>query len=137
MHYEAPTAQPQAFEPPKRPTAEDLEDALQALDVDLGDVNDRAVRRPGPTGQRPLPGLPIHRPTTGPVPVAPKAPTGPVRTVAHTVKRAQTKPPTTPPPPPAAAFRKTPTQQVPVTPPQPSKRAPTDDGIVIDFDDDE
>ncbi|HTL34394.1 MAG TPA: hypothetical protein VL326_14805 [Kofleriaceae bacterium] len=148
MHYEPPTAQPQAFEePPKRPTAEDLEDALQALDVDLGDVNDRAVRRPGPTGQRPLPGLPIHRSTgpvpvtpkapTGPVPVAPKVATGPVRTVAHTVKRAQTKPPTTPPPPPAAAFRKTPTQQVPVTPPQPSKRAPTDDGIVIDFDEDE
>jgi hypothetical protein len=57
--------------------------------------------------------------------------------VAHTVKRPTTKNPTAPPPPPAAAFRKTPTQQVPVTPPKQSTRAPTDDGIVIDFDDDE
>jgi hypothetical protein len=58
-----------------------------------------------------------------------------VRTVAHTVKRPPTRP-TKPPPPPAAAFRKTPTQQVPVTP-TPKPRAPTDDGIVIDFDEDE
>jgi hypothetical protein len=79
---------------------------------------------------------------TGPVPIAPKpaTTTGPVRAVAHTVKRAATKPPTQPPPPPAAAFRKTPTQQVPVTPqpaPAAPKRASTDDGIPIDFDDDE
>jgi hypothetical protein len=140
MHYEAPTAQPRSLdemEAPKRPTADDLEDALQALDVDLGDIERERVRRPSASGQRPLPGLPIQRPVTGPVPTTPKAVTGPVRTVAHTVKRPTTKNPTTPPPPPAAAFRKTPTQQVPVTPAKPATRAPTDDGIVIDFDDDE
>jgi hypothetical protein len=140
LPYEPPTAQPRAFDEmqaPKRPTADDLEDALQALDVDLGDIERERVRRPSASGQRPLPGLPIQRPVTGPVPTTPKPVTGPVRTVAHTVKRPTTKNPTTPPPPPAAAFRKTPTQQVPVTPPKPATRAPTDDGIVIDFDDDE
>ncbi|HUS26910.1 MAG TPA: hypothetical protein VMZ53_00320, partial [Kofleriaceae bacterium] len=147
MHYEPPTVQPRGFdpapEPPKRPSSDDLEDALQALDVDLGDagVPRERVRRPTPSSQRPLPGLPIQRPT-GPVPLAPKpaaTTTGPVRTVAHTVKRAGTKPPTMPPPPPAAAFRKTPTQQVPVTPApqQQPVRATTDDGIEIDFDEDE
>ena len=141
MHYEPSTAQPRSFDeidPPKRPTADDLEDALQALDVDLGDIERERIRRPSPSAQRPLPGLPIQRPVTGPVPTTPKPPaTGPVRTVAHTVKRPTTKNPTTPPPPPAAAFRKTPTQQVPVTPSKPATRAPTDDGIVIDFDEDE
>jgi hypothetical protein len=42
-----------------------------------------------------------------------------------------------PPPVPAAALRpKAPTQQVPVAPPV-SKRATTDEGILIDFDDDD
>jgi hypothetical protein len=44
---------------------------------------------------------------------------------------------TLPPPVPAAALRsKAPTQQLPVTPPVP-KRATTDEGILIDFDDDD
>jgi hypothetical protein len=134
--FDEPHSYARSHQATRPPAGDDLEDALSALDVDL-DGGARPPERPSsPSQSRPLPGLPIHRPTTGPVPIVPKpTPTGPVRTVAHTVKRPPTRP-TKPPPPPAAAFRKTPTQQVPVTP-TPKPRAPTDDGIVIDFDEDE
>ena len=157
-----------SVEPPpvqsKRPTADDLEDALAALDVDdpaagtLLGSNPGPAKRPSSSAPRPLPGLPEQRPVTGPV-----------RTVAHTVSRAtppaqtmplpsarpparpapaaaapppsqgrtSSRPMTMPPPVPAAALRpKQPTQQVAVAPPAP-KRATTDEGILIDFDDDD
>jgi len=74
----------QTREPPRRRSAEDLESALSALDVDL----DPTLRPPRRT-PRPLPGLPLHRPSTGETPIVKK------------------------------------------------KRAETDDGVLIDFDDDD
>lgn len=145
---------PAPVQPPpaqsKRPTADDLEDALAALDVDVEDGV--PMKRPSSvSGPRPLPGLPEHRPASGPV-----------RTIAHTVARSQagtptmplppgrspapvappstgrtqSRPMTMPPPVPAAALRPKPaTQQVPVAPAP--KRATTDEGILIEFDDDD
>jgi hypothetical protein len=155
-----------------RPTTdapnEDLEDALAALDVDfdeLAQLEHRRPRRPTPSrptpssisAPRPLPGLPLERPVTGPVPIA-KSPTGqvpmakpptgqvPIRTpIANqppvaSVPRAKSATggavaKTRPPPIPAAA-RRQPTRQVPVIKP-PIQRATTDDGVLIDFDEDE
>jgi hypothetical protein len=97
--------------------SEDLEDALAALDVDLDDNAADQRRRRGPSNQpRPLPGLPAHRPGD----------TGPSRTVK----------PTAPPPIPAGA-RKSHTTPPPMPVRQPPKRATTDEGVLIDFDDDE
>ncbi len=146
-----------------RATTEDLEDALAALDVDLGDIagpDRRRSRRTASKGPRPLPGLPIERAAvdapepapqpTGPQPLVrgarvgsptgqqpmasrPAQPTGPQPTTLRpsrpTVSHAK------PPPIPAAA-RKPPTQQVPIVHAPPT-RATTDDGVLIDFDDDE
>ncbi|HEY5945998.1 MAG TPA: hypothetical protein VIV40_10935, partial [Kofleriaceae bacterium] len=170
-------------------STEDLEDALAALDVGGIDLEQRRrARRPTPSSSsspRPLPGLPIERPVTGPVPITPSRttgaspvapPTNPPR-VAHTVPRSavrttgqhsvqptgpqplasppdpRAKAPTgqqrtgaKPPPIPAAARRpmtqqvqivKPPTQPPPVVQP-PIQRATTDDeGVLIDFDEDE
>jgi len=117
------------------------------------------------TGPRPLPGLPIERaadrsaptrtaaPLNAPAPTRTAAPTNapaPTRTAAPTnapapmrAPASPTRPPaasaraTKPPPIPAAA-RKAPTQQVPLVHAPPPKRASTDDdGVIIDFDDDE
>jgi hypothetical protein len=119
-----------------QPPAEDLEDALAALDVDLDPQiqEQRRVRRK--TGsQRPLPGLPLQR-ETGPSPVvsAPRTRT----TGANVIQRtpAAHKPPTMPPPIPAAA-RRPGTTPPPMSQTAPPRRASTDDGILIDFDDDE
>jgi hypothetical protein len=161
-------------------TTEDLEDALAALDANRIDLEGQrrrgpSVSRPLPgvsdvprsvadRPSRPLPGLPVERPATGPVPVVQSR-------VAHTVPR--NKPPTaqqpavvprnTPPtaqqvarpkaptgshakpPPIPAAARRQPTRQVPLVKPPTEqapvmkmpKRAATDDGVMIDFDEDE
>jgi hypothetical protein len=133
-------------------STDDLEDALAALDV--GDIDleqQRRLWRPTPNSPRPLPGLPIERPSTGPVPRLPglplerpitgevpvtPAPTASARPPRPTGAHATAKPPPIP-----AAAHKPPTQQVPISnppAPAPSKRAATeDDGVIIDFDDDE
>jgi hypothetical protein len=135
---------------------EDLEDALAALDVDFDDLSNLKLerkRRPTPstssgrplpglpmesTGSRALPGLPVERPRdqqTGPSrTAAPPVAAAPV--AAAPVARPPVKGGTRPPPIPAAA-RKPPTQQVPLVR-APIKRAVTDDeGVLIDFDEDE
>ena len=124
-------SQPQGSQ---QPPTEDLEDALAALDVDLDPQvqEQRRVRRQ--TGsQRPLPGLPLQR-ETGPSPVAPPPRTR--TTGANVIQRnpAGHKPPTMPPPIPVRRSGTTPPPMPVAAPPQ---RAPTDDGIMIDFDDDE
>jgi hypothetical protein len=123
--------------------SEDLEDALAALDVDFDDLSaDRQQRSyrgtpsAGTKSPRPLPGLPMERPPTGQHPVI-KQPTSQQPVIKQpTSQQPVAKSPTRPPPIPAAA-RKAPTQQVAVVR-TPAKRAATDDdGVVIDFDDDE
>lgn len=125
-------------------TTDDLEDTLAALDVDFDALSADQQRSPRASSRarepRPLPGLPLERPPTGQQPVVTKSPTGRQAVVARSVAtpasaRASAKRVTKPPPIPAAA-RKPPTRQVPVVPPP--KRVPTeDDGVLIDFDDDE
>ena len=119
--------------------SEDLEDALAALDVDLEDnaLAHQPRRRSAPSQPRPLPGLPAHRPEdTGQTQAArPRPPVvAPVqqpRPPNRPVKGA-----TTPPPIPVGA-RKTHTTPPPLPVRQPPKRASTDEGVLIDFDDDE
>ncbi len=131
----------QSFDEPSHPQAqpahdeptEDLEDALAALDVDLDpQVQEQRRTRRKTGGPRPLPGLPVQR-ATGPTPVA-----QPVRTRttgANVIARSgAAKQPTMPPPVPV---RKSGTTPPPLPVHTPPKRATTDDGIMIDFDDDE
>jgi hypothetical protein len=106
--------------------SEDLEDALAALDVDIEDnALDHKRRRRTPSNQaRPLPGLPLHRAED----------TGPTQAVRPTPANRNVKP-TAPPPIPTGA-RKTHTTPPPM-PRQAPKRATTDEGVLIDFDDDD
>src|SRR5690606_16480375 len=130
---------------------EDLEDALAALDVDLDDgaLGSRRARRPSGSSHRPLPGLPLHRPEDTGSTRAARPQTGSSVTVKPALdERARAgatseAPPgrggwgrSSPPPVPAAA-RRAPTAAPPVPARPPQKRATTDDGILIDFDDDE
>ncbi len=129
----------QSFDEPSHPQAspepptEDLEDALAALDVDLDPQvqEQRRVRRQT-GGHRPLPGLPLQR-ETGQTPVAPQPRTR--TTGANIIQRPQ-KQGTMPPPIPVAA-RRAATTPPPLPVHTPPARATTDDGILIDFDDDE
>jgi hypothetical protein len=127
----------------------DLESALEALDVDLDELGGAPDRRkpalPGlptprtPTGQVPL----TPRTATGQVPVTPRTPTGQVPVRATGGSR------TVPPPIPVAdpqtergsarARRtETPARALATAKPAKPKRAATeDDGVLIDFDDDE
>jgi hypothetical protein len=129
------------------PESEDLEDALAALDVDLDPAvqQQRRARRqsaqPAPQSRsRPLPGLPLERPVTGPSPTVTRPATGatptakPRTTGAHVIQRPATSKP---------AASAAPTRRSGGTTPPPApqsaapKRASTDDGILIDFDDDD
>ena len=142
--------------PARPPIGDDeLESALEALDVDLDDLSTRnavsrppprseparahphqVVRQPAPTPARGPAAIPSHaiRPT-GPAPVPSRTirPPGPVPTPSRTIR------PTGPVPTPSRAIR--PTGPVPPAsapaPRPPRVRMPTDDGIVIDFDDDD
>ncbi|HEY1817635.1 MAG TPA: hypothetical protein VGG74_35085 [Kofleriaceae bacterium] len=95
---------------------EDLDNALSTLDVDLDklEVPQPDRRRPAPRA-RPLPGMPPMRPT--PTPPPEPITTRPGR--ALRVSDATNKP------------AKQPTQ------PLPRRRPDTDDGVIIDFDDDD
>ncbi len=137
----------------------DLEDALAALDVGGIDL-ERRMRKPTPSASRPLPGLPIEKPRTGPVPIVQepartKLPTGQQpQMLAHPPAQqpaaqqpapARAKSSTAKPPPIPAAARKPPTIQVPITKPpaqqapvvKPARASTADDGVLIDFDDEE
>jgi hypothetical protein len=101
----------------------------------------RRARRKSAHPPRPLPGLPLERTVTGPSPTVSRTPTGasptakPRTTGANVIQR-PAKQGTAPPPVPAAA-RRSATTPPPVPVHVPPKRASTDDGILIDFDEDE
>jgi uncharacterized protein (TIGR02266 family) len=90
------------------------------------------------SGQRPLPGLPPETPPHG-TPIVPAPATTPTgarsRTGANVIQRAAKSSTAAPPPIPAAA-RKSATTPPPL-PVRSAPRASSDDGILIDFDDDE
>jgi hypothetical protein len=108
---------------PGERSADDLEDALAALDVDdLSLERSRAPRVQQPAAaskSRPLPGLPIHRPTEQTPPAGTRRPITKAHTVQRSGKPQQQSTPST-----------TSRQQQP-------NRPETDDGVLIDFDDDE
>ncbi|NVB79500.1 MAG: hypothetical protein HOV81_13980 [Kofleriaceae bacterium] len=159
-HAPAP-AQPQRHAPadPKRPISEpqylrnpdDLEDALAALDVDLDDISldqqrSRRVaapsQRPGATSQRPLPGLPIHRPSDQSRPIAhtvPRTPTGQQPALRPPNARDLEDPPSTQyvlKRPATGHDTLLPTKKAIKPAPAPKRASTNDDGIIIDFDDD-
>jgi hypothetical protein len=117
--------------------SEDLEDALAALDVDIEDnSHDRPRRSRTPSNQsRPLPGLPLHRAEDAAPPAA-RPRTGVAPTVKQRTSENRIAKPTAPPPIPTGA-RKTHTTPPPLPVRPPPKRATTDEGVLIDFDDDD
>ncbi len=132
-----PISEPQFLRGSGNP--DDLEDALAALDVDLDDISldpqrSRRTAAPSPRSSsdpRPLPGLPLHRPSEHSRPIA--------RTVPRPPSAADLEdPPST-----QYVMRRPKSGQETVLPKKPiqapgaPKRAATDDGILIDFDDDE
>ncbi len=141
--FDEPSRPPVEPEPDPSPVGPDLEDALAALDVDLDpQVQEQRRARRQSGQQRPLPGLPVHRPESGPVPIVkpaerPRSPTGANQVARpNSPQRGASGRPTAPPPIPAAARKKA-TTPPPVPTRPPPKRATTDDGILIDFDEDE
>jgi hypothetical protein len=117
--------------------SEDLEDALAALDVDIEDkAQERPRRSRTPSNpSRPLPGLPLHRAEdAGPPAARPR--TGAVPILTHPTSENRIVKPTAPPPIPSGA-RKMHTTPPPLPVRQPPKRATTDEGVLIDFDDDD
>jgi len=115
-------------EPPSRPS-EDLESALSTLDVDLDHLEvPRAQRsrlpraaRASERGSRPLPGMPPERESSDPAIQKPRTRQPSTPPARVTAKRQSVAPPL-----PAAAKR-----------PAPRAASEDDDGVLIDFDDDD
>lgn len=140
-----PAPQSLRYAQPKAHT-EDLEDALAALDVDSVDqigFDKRRAKRAPTGGSRPLPGLPLHRPDeTGPTQsqnVVERARSGSSAVVkpAPVARATEARPAKGATRPPPIPMRKTATTPPPIPVRPPPKRATTDEGVLIDFDDDE
>jgi Tfp pilus assembly protein PilZ len=116
----------------------DLETALEALDVDLDELGALPDRR-----KPALPGLPAPRTPTGPVATAPRTPTGQVPVRATGGSRTVPPPLSTPEPATERATARARRTETPARalatakPAKPSRAATEDDGVLIDFDDDD